>query len=122
MAERAKLATDGAAEQEDNAALTALERAAAALLDFARVAVPRTASNFDREAPGQSAAESLGARSGGYVPSVVNAISGRRRARPRDSLGLADLERRPAKMSAGACLVASCAHGLDRTIRRPRAV
>jgi purine nucleoside permease len=79
MAERAKLATDGAAEpcttqQEDNASLTALERAAeAGLVDFARVAVVRTASNFDREAPGQSAAESLGAHSGGYLPSVVNA-------------------------------------------------
>jgi purine nucleoside permease len=79
MADRAKLATDGAAEpcttqQEDNASLTALERAAdAGLVDFARVAVLRTASNFDREAPGQSAAESLVARSGGYLPSVVNA-------------------------------------------------
>ena len=79
MAERAKLATDGAAEpcttqQEDNASLTALERAAeAGLVDFARVAVLRTVSNFDREAPGQSAAESLSARSGGYLPSVVNA-------------------------------------------------
>jgi len=79
MADRAKLATDGVAEpcttqQEDNATLTALKRAAdAGQLDFARVAVLRTASNFDREAPGQSAAESLGARSGGYLPSVVNA-------------------------------------------------
>ena len=79
MAERARLATDGAAEpcttqQEDNASLTALERAAeAGLVDFTRVAVLRTASNFDREAPGQSAAESLVAHSGGYLPSVVNA-------------------------------------------------
>jgi purine nucleoside permease len=79
MAERARLATDGAAEpcttqQEDNATLVALKRAAdARLVDFTRVAVLRTASNFDREAPGQSAAESLGARSGGYIPAVVNA-------------------------------------------------
>jgi purine nucleoside permease len=79
MTERAGLATDGAADpcttqQEDNATLTALSRAAdAKRLDFSRVAVLRTASNFDREAPGQSAAESLAARSGGFVPSVVNA-------------------------------------------------
>jgi purine nucleoside permease len=79
MADRARLATDGAADpcttqQEDNATLTALERAAdAGLFDFGRVAVLRTASNFDREAPGQSAADSLGAKSGGFVPAVVNA-------------------------------------------------
>ena len=75
----AKLITDGAADvcttqQEDNATLTALKRGAdAQLLDFSRVAVLRTASNFDREAPGQTAAESLGAKSGGYLPSVANA-------------------------------------------------
>jgi purine nucleoside permease len=75
----ARLLTDGAAnacttQQEDNATLTALKRGAeAGLLDFNRVAVLRTASNFDREAPDQSAAESLTARSGGYLPSVVNA-------------------------------------------------
>jgi purine nucleoside permease len=75
----AKLVTDGAAnpcttQQEDNATLTALERGAEAnLVDFNRIAILRTASNFDREAPGQSAAESLRARSGGYLPSVTNA-------------------------------------------------
>ena len=54
--------------------MTALKRGAeAGLLDFNRIAVLRTASNFDREAPGQSAAESLRARSGGYLPSVTNA-------------------------------------------------
>jgi purine nucleoside permease len=74
----ARLLTDGAAnacttQQEDNATLTALKRGAeAGLLDFNRVAVLRTASNFDREAPDQSAAESLTARSGGYLPSVAN--------------------------------------------------
>jgi purine nucleoside permease len=79
MAERARLETGGAADpcttqQEDNATLTALSRAAEAKrLDLSRVALLRTASNFDREAPGQSAAESLAARSGGFVPSVVNA-------------------------------------------------
>ena len=75
----AKLITDGAAnvcttQQEDNATLTALKRGAdAQLLDFNRIAVLRTASNFDRPAPGQTAAESLTARSGGYLPSVTNA-------------------------------------------------
>jgi purine nucleoside permease len=75
----ARLLTDGAAnacttQQEDNATLTALKRGAeAGLLDFDRVAVLRTASNFDRDAPDQSAAESLTARSGGHLPSVVNA-------------------------------------------------
>jgi purine nucleoside permease len=75
----AKLVTDGEAnpcttQQEDNATLTALKRGAeAGLLDFNRIAVLRAASNFDREAPAQSAAESLRARSGGYVPSVTNA-------------------------------------------------
>jgi len=75
----AKLVTDGKADpcttqQEDNATLTALERGAEAnLVDFNRIAILRTASNFDREAPGQSAADSLRARSGGYLPSVTNA-------------------------------------------------
>jgi purine nucleoside permease len=75
----AKLITDGVAntcttQQEDNATLTALERGAdAKLLDFNRIAVLRTASNFDREAPGQTALESLAAKSGGYLPSVTNA-------------------------------------------------
>jgi purine nucleoside permease len=75
----AKLITDGEADpcttqQEDNATLTALERGAEAnLVDFNRIAILRAASNFDREAPGQSAADSLRARSGGYLPSVTNA-------------------------------------------------
>ena len=75
----ARLVTNGEAnpcttQQEDSATLTALKRGAeAGLIDFTRIAVLRTAANFDREAPGQSAAESLRARSGGYVPSVANA-------------------------------------------------
>ena len=75
----AKLITDGAAnpcttQQEDNATLTALKRGAVAnRLDFTRVAILRTASDFDRQAPGQSAVESLTADSGGYLPSVANA-------------------------------------------------
>ncbi|MEI8634428.1 hypothetical protein P4S72_25200 [Vibrio sp. PP-XX7] len=35
----------------------------------------RSGSNFDREAPGQTAAESLAAQSGGFVPAVTNAMS-----------------------------------------------
>ena len=75
----AKMITDSAAnvcttQQEDNATLTALKRGSdAGLLDFNRIALLRTASNFDREAPGQTAAESLAARSGGYLPAVSNA-------------------------------------------------
>lgn len=75
----AKLVTNGEAnpcttQQEDNATLTALKRGEdAGLLDFNRIAVLRAASNFDREAPRESAAESLSARSGGYLPSVANA-------------------------------------------------
>jgi len=75
----AKLVANGEADpcttqQEDNATLTALKRGAeAGLIDFNRIAVLRTASNFDREASGQSAAESLRARSGGYFLSVANA-------------------------------------------------
>ncbi|PRH85314.1 purine nucleoside permease [Labrys okinawensis] len=75
----AKHATDGKAnycttQMEDNATLTALKRGAdEGLLDFERIAVLRTASNFDREAPGQSVAESLSAKSGGFGPSVTNA-------------------------------------------------
>ncbi|MBA3519852.1 MAG: purine nucleoside permease [Rhizobiales bacterium] len=74
-----RLLTDGSAnycttQQEDNATLTALKRGAdAGRLDFERVAVLRTASNFDQEAPGQTPAESLRARSGGFIPSVTNA-------------------------------------------------
>lgn len=75
----AKLITNGEAnycttQQEDNATLTALRRGADAnLLNFDRVAILRTASNFDREGSGQSPVESLTAKSGGYIPSVTNA-------------------------------------------------
>lgn len=75
----AKMITNGEAnycttQQEDNATLTALRRGADAnLLDFDRIAVLRTASNFDREGSGQTPIESLTAKSGGYLPSVTNA-------------------------------------------------
>lgn len=56
-------------EMEDTGSLTALSRLAeAGRVDLNRVLVLRTASNFDRPYPGQTAAES-----GGFVPSVENA-------------------------------------------------
>ncbi len=79
MAEQVKVASDGKAEvcttqMEDNATLTALRRGAdAGRLDFSRIAVLRSGSNFDREAPGQDVAASLRAKSGGFLPSVTNA-------------------------------------------------
>jgi purine nucleoside permease len=61
-------------QMEDNATLTALQRGAqAGLLDSDRVAVLRTASNFDRAAPSQTTHESLSAESGGFGPSTQNA-------------------------------------------------
>jgi purine nucleoside permease len=79
MEEWVRLLTDGAArycttQMEDNATLTALRRGAeAGRLDFDRIAVLRTASNFDREAPGQEALASLTATSGGFGPAMENA-------------------------------------------------
>ena len=59
--------------QEDNATYTALKRGAeAGLLDLRRVAVLRTASNFDRPYPGQTALASVTADSGGFEPAVKN--------------------------------------------------
>ncbi|NYE59468.1 purine nucleoside permease [Duganella sp. 1224] len=59
--------------QEDNATYTALKRGAeAGLLDLRRVAVLRTASNFDRQPPGMTALESMHAQSGGYPPALRN--------------------------------------------------
>ena len=72
------LLTDGqgrycTTQHEDNATIEALNRGAASgRLDFARVAVLRTASNFDRPHPSQSAYDSLKARSGGYPASTAN--------------------------------------------------
>ena len=79
MEQWAKAVTDGAAnycttQMEDNATLTALRRGSdAGLLDFDRIAVLRTASNFDREAPGQTPLASLAATSGGFGPATTNA-------------------------------------------------
>jgi purine nucleoside permease len=75
----AALLTDGKSnycmtDEEDNATLTALKRAAnAGLLDFNRIALLRTASNFDQPHPGQTPFQSLTTRSGGFVPSTTNA-------------------------------------------------
>jgi len=77
------LLTDGKAnycmtDEEDNATLTALKRGATAgLLNFDRIALLRTASNFDQQQvdSGQTAFQSLQARSGGFVPSLRNAYT-----------------------------------------------
>jgi len=77
----AKLLTNGAGkycmtDEEDNATLTALKRASqAGLVNFDRVAVLRTASNFDQQdsTGTQSAYQSLVQSSGGFIPSLVNA-------------------------------------------------
>ncbi|SDG67788.1 Purine nucleoside permease [Vibrio xiamenensis] len=79
MQDYASMLTNGEAnycttQMEDNASLTALKRGAeAGKLDFSRVLVMRTGSNFDREAPKQTPAQSLSSKSGGYMPAVTNA-------------------------------------------------
>ncbi|MDN5567299.1 MAG: purine nucleoside permease [Paracoccus sp. (in: a-proteobacteria)] len=79
VAAHTALLTDGAADycmsqMEDNATLTALTRAAdAGRVDVDRVAVLRTASNFDRAHQGQDTAASLAATSGGFGPATENA-------------------------------------------------
>jgi purine nucleoside permease len=73
-----KVLTDGAGtycttQQEDNATYEALRRGAAAgRLDIRRVAVLRTASNFDRPHPGQTPYESLNTPSGGFAAATAN--------------------------------------------------
>lgn len=65
-------------QQEDNATYMALTRGATSgLVDINRVAVLRTASNFDRPYPGESAWHSLcgcgpEGSSGGFVPAISN--------------------------------------------------
>lgn len=77
-----RLLTDGqgvycTTQQEDNATYEALKRGATAgLLDLKRVAVLRTASNFDRPYPGQSAYDSLvNSISGGFLPAIHNLVN-----------------------------------------------
>jgi len=61
-------------QQEDNATLTGLKRGAdAGLIDFDRIAVVRAGSDFDREPPGETAANAILARTGGYPIAVRNA-------------------------------------------------
>lgn len=77
-----RLMTDGkgvycTTQQEDNATYNALARAAAAgRVDLKRLAVLRTASNFDRPHSGQTAHASLMASTagttGGFVPATQN--------------------------------------------------
>lgn len=77
-----RLMTDGqgtycTTQQEDNATYNALDRAAhAGRVDLQRLAVLRTASNFDRPYPGQTAQGSLWAsghgKTGGFVPATQN--------------------------------------------------
>ncbi|OJT02826.1 Purine nucleoside permease [Trametes pubescens] len=60
-------------QQEDNGILEALLRGARArLVDFARVLIMRTASDFDRPYPGQSAEANLFAFSPGFAISIAN--------------------------------------------------
>ncbi|KAB2580800.1 Purine nucleoside permease [Lasiodiplodia theobromae] len=61
-------------QQEDNATLEALVRAArAGLLDFARIIIMRTASDFDRPYPGQpSLANLLEVDQGAFAPAIQN--------------------------------------------------
>ncbi|KAG6811300.1 hypothetical protein H0H92_008095 [Tricholoma furcatifolium] len=60
-------------QQEDNAILEALLRGAKDdLVDFSRIIVMRTASNFDRQYPGQTAEDNKFGNSGGFVPSLIN--------------------------------------------------
>ena len=80
-----RLMTDGqgtycTTQQEDNATQNALMRAAAAgKVDLKRLAVLRTASNFDRPYPGQTAQASLKAsttgETGGFGPATLNLVN-----------------------------------------------
>lgn len=60
--------------QEDNASLEALLRGALAkLVDFSRIVIMRTASDFDRPYPGEEAAYNLfWAEQGGFEPALEN--------------------------------------------------
>jgi len=60
-------------QQEDNATLEALMRATMfGLVDFSRIIIMRTASDFDRPFLGQTAAANLFGDPGGFIPSIVN--------------------------------------------------
>lgn len=60
-------------QQEDNATLEALLRGAVAgLVDFSRIMIMRTASDFDRPFAGQSAADNLFLGLSGYDAAIAN--------------------------------------------------
>ncbi|KAI0643442.1 purine nucleoside permease [Trametes meyenii] len=60
-------------QQEDNAVLAALLRGAlAGRVDFARIIVMRTASDFDRPFPGQTAAANLFSSTPGFAIAIAN--------------------------------------------------
>ncbi|KAJ7464481.1 purine nucleoside permease [Mycena latifolia] len=60
-------------QQEDNAILSALLRGAMFdLVDFSRIIVMRSGSDFDRPPPGVSAADSLFAPAVGFPPALLN--------------------------------------------------
>jgi purine nucleoside permease len=73
-----KLLTNGSGiycstAQEDNATLEVLLRAALAkLVDYSRIIVMRTASDFDRPYPGENPVANLFADQGGFLPAVAN--------------------------------------------------
>ncbi|KAF2418255.1 purine nucleoside permease [Tothia fuscella] len=60
--------------QEDNATLEAMVRAATAgLVDYSRIIIMRTASDFDRQYPGQEAYTNLFyANQGAFLPAIAN--------------------------------------------------
>lgn len=79
VANYSSLITNGSAHycataQEDNATLGALMRGALiGIVDFSRIIIMRTGSNFDRPYPGQSAIQNLRYEdSGGLWPSINN--------------------------------------------------
>ncbi|KAJ7220333.1 purine nucleoside permease [Mycena pura] len=60
-------------QQEDNATLNALLRGAlSSLVDFSRIIVMRSASNFDRPPPGVSAVDHLLGPAPGFEPAILN--------------------------------------------------
>ncbi|THU75664.1 purine nucleoside permease, partial [Dendrothele bispora CBS 962.96] len=60
-------------QQEDNATLESLMRGAiSGLVDFSRIIIMRTASDFERPFSGQTAIEGLLASQGGHAPAVTN--------------------------------------------------
>ncbi|PQE12494.1 Purine nucleoside permease protein [Rutstroemia sp. NJR-2017a BBW] len=60
-------------QQEDNATLEALLRAATTkLVDFSRIIIMRTASDFDRPHNNQTILDNLLVQSQGYDPSIIN--------------------------------------------------